>query len=445
MSRNIQAEQLLAPNTPYAESGVPVLTDLPTPLTSARSAAMIFILITLCIDIISFGVIIPVMPRLVTDFAGGDSAHGARVFGLFTTVWALMQFFSSPILGALSDRFGRRPVILLSCAGIGLDFILMAMAPNLAWLFVGRVISGITASNFSTANAYISDVTPPEKRAAAFGMVGVAFGVGFVIGPAIGGLLGAIDPRLPFWAAAALALSNAAYGYFVLPESLSLEHRSAFSWSKANPLGALKLLRSHAELMSIAIINFLSQLSQLVYPTVIVLYMGYRYGWDTRAIGMTLALVGVCSAIVQGGLTGPVVKRFGERRVLLFSLLIGIAGYLIFGLSPTGVLFLCGIPVMALAGFANPAAQSLMTQRVLPSEQGLLQGANAALIGIAGMIGPLLFSLTYAYFIDPRNVIHAPGAPFLLAAMLMTVATLIAWRAVLAKSRAGASKGPLNE
>ncbi|PTU31894.1 TCR/Tet family MFS transporter [Stenotrophobium rhamnosiphilum] len=403
-------------------------------ISAAPRAAVIFIFITVCIDIISFGIIIPVLPHLVTTFAGGDIAHGARVYGVFTTVWALMQFFSSPILGALSDRFGRRPVILLSCVGMGLDFILMAMAPNLAWLFVGRMISGITAANFSTASAYIADVTSPDKRAAAFGMLGVAFGIGFVIGPAIGGLLGSIDPHLPFWAGAVLALINAAYGYFVLPESLAPEHRSAFSWRKANPLGALKLLRVHPELMSMASINFLSQLAQSVYSTVIVLYMGYRYSWDAGQIGMTLALVGVCSAIVQGGLTGPVVRYFGERHALLFSLLIGIAGFVIFGLSSTGILFLCGIPVIALSGFANPAVQSLMTQRVLPSEQGLLQGANAALIGITGMIGPILFSETYARFIDPDNTVHLPGAPFLLAAVLMTVAAFIAWRAVRVNS-----------
>lgn len=404
------------------------MTDIPALQSAPRRAAVIFIFITVCIDAISFGIIIPVLPHLVATFAGGDSAHGVRVYGIFTTVWALMQFFASPILGALSDRFGRRPVILLSCVGIGLDFIMMALAPNLAWLFIGRIISGITASNFSTASAYIADVTPAEKRASAYGLLGVAFGVGFVIGPAIGGLLGAINPHVPFWAGAVLALVNAGYGYFVLPESLAPEHRSAFSWRKANPLGALKLLRSHTELMSMAGIIFLSQFAQVVYPTVIVLYMGYRYGWDASAIGMVLALVGVCSAIVQGGLTGPVVKYLGERRSLLFGLLIGIIGFLIFGLSSTGAMFLWGIPVIALAGFSNPAVQSLMTQRVQANEQGLLQGANAALIGIAGMIGPIVFSLTYAYFIDPHNAIHLPGAPFLLAALLMTVAAVVAWR-----------------
>lgn len=412
------------------------MTDTPASPPAARRAALIFIFITVCIDIISFGIIIPVLPRLVTDFAGGDSAHGARVFGVFTTAWALMQFFASPILGALSDRYGRRPVILLSCAGIGLDFILMAVAPSLAWLFVGRVISGITAANFSTASAYIADVTPVEKRAAAFGMLGVAFGVGFVIGPAIGGVLGDIDLRLPFWAGAVLALVNAAYGYFVLPESLPPERRSAFSWRKANPVGALKLLRSHPELKSMAVINFLGNLAQVVYPTIMVLYMGYRYGWDAHAVGLTLAFVGICAAIVQGGLTGPVVRWIGERRALLFSLLIAIGGFLIFGLSPTGTLFLCGVPVMALAGFANPAVQSLMTQRVQASEQGLLQGANAALVGIAGMIGPMMFSLVYAHFIDPQTAVHHPGAPFLLAALLMALAAAIAWRATRADEAA---------
>lgn len=408
------------------------MTDTPAPQSGARRATVIFIFITVVLDLLAFSIIIPVLPRLVTDFAGGDAAHGARVFGIFGTAWALMQFFASPILGALSDRFGRRPVILLSCLGLGLDFILMALAPNLMWLFVGRVISGITASNFSTAGAYIADVTPPEGRAKAFGLLGVAFGLGFIVGPALGGLLGSISPHLPFWVAAVLALLNAAYGYFVLPESLPPERRSSFLWSKANPLGALRLLRSHVELSALATINFLGQLAQVVYPTCMVLYMGYRFGWNAQQVGYTLALVGICSAVVQGGLVGPVIKRYGERSMLLFSLLMSVAGFLIFGLAPTGVLFLCGIPVMAMAGFANPAVQSLMTQRVQGNEQGALQGANAALVGIAGLIGPTLYSLTYAHFIDPQTALHLPGAPFLLAAALLALGALIAWRAARA-------------
>lgn len=398
------------------------------PLPAPRRAALIFIFITVALDILAFGMIIPVLPPLVVSFMGGDTASGAQMHGLFGAVWALMQFIFSPILGALSDRYGRRPVILISCFGLGLDFILMALAPTLMWLFIGRVISGITASSFSTAGAYIADVTPPEKRAAGFGMIGVAFGVGFIIGPAFGGLLGAIDPRLPFWAAAVLVLGNAAYGYFVLPESLPPERRSAFTWAKANPLGSLKLLRSHTELFGLAGVNFLSQLAHVVYPSVTVLYMGYRYNWDARAIGFALAAVGLCSAIVQGLLIGPVVKRFGERRVLLFSLMVGAAGFTLYGFAHTGALFLIGIPVMALWGFANPAVQSLMTQRVSVTEQGQLQGANAALIGIAGMIGPGLFTVTFAHFISAGAALHLPGAPFLLAAAMLAGAALLSWR-----------------
>jgi len=228
----------------------------PAPLSSpARRAAVIFIFITVVIDVLGFGIIIPVLPKLVQQFMGGDAAKGATMFGLFGTVWALMQFFFSPLLGAVSDRFGRRPVILISCFGLGLDYIVMALAPNIGWLLFGRILSGICASSFTTAGAYIADVSPPEKRAAGYGMLGAAFGVGFVLGPALGGLLGNIDPRLPFWGAAALALINASYGLLVLPESLPPEKRDVFSWKRANPLGSLKLLRSHPDLLGLASIN----------------------------------------------------------------------------------------------------------------------------------------------------------------------------------------------
>lgn len=402
-----------------------------TPELSAgrRKAALTFILITVALDILAFGIIIPVLPKLVVDFLGGDTSRGAQVYGLFGVVWALMQFVFSPILGAFSDRYGRRRVILISCLGLGLDFILMALAPTLGWLLLGRIISGITASSFSTAGAYIADITPPEKRAQSFGMMGVAFGLGFVVGPAVGGLLGAVDPRWPFWAAAALALTNTLYGFFVLPESLPPERRSPFSWRKANPLGSLRLLRSHHELFGLASISFLSQLAHVVLPSTAVLYMSYRYAWDTHQVGLTLALVGICSAIVQGGLTGRVVKRWGERPALLFSLAMGFAGFMIYGLAPSGAWFLLGIPVLALWGFANPAVMSLMTQRVAPHEQGQLQGANSALIGIAGMIGPALFTQSFAHAIARDASWHVPGAPFLLSSLLLGLAALIAWRA----------------
>lgn len=396
--------------------------DAPSPL-SPMKPAIAFIFVTVVIDVLAMGIVIPVLPRLVEAFEGGNTALAAETFGIFGTAWGLMQFLFMPVIGALSDRFGRRPVILISCLGLGLDFILMALAPNLTWLFVGRVISGITAANFGTAFAYIADVTPPEKRAAGFGMVGAAFGLGFVIGPALGGVLGQFDPRLPFWVAGALALANAAYGFFVLPESLPPDRRTAFSWRKANPIGSLTLLRSHPELAGLA------QLAHIVLPSVTVLYMGYRYGWSEMQVGLMLAGVGACSMVVQGLLVKPVVARLGERRALALGLAFGAAGFAIHGLATDGVVFLVGIPVMALWGLANPALQSLMSRRVSSAEQGQLQGANASLVATAGLFGPALFTQVFAAFIGPRAGAHLPGAPFILAAALLLVAGAIGWAA----------------
>jgi DHA1 family tetracycline resistance protein-like MFS transporter len=396
--------------------------------TKKRSAALVFIFITVVVDVLALGIVIPVLPKLVEGFLGGDTAHAAEIFGLFNTVWALMQFIFSPALGALSDRFGRRPVILISCFGLGLDYILMAMAPTLWWLFAGRVISGITAASFSTAGAYIADVTPPEKRAAGFGMIGAAWGVGFVMGPALGGLLGAMDPRLPFWVAAGLTLLNAIYGLFVLPESLAPESRKAVTWRRANPVGSLILLRSHPELLGLSSVNFIYYLAHQVLPSVFVLYASFRYGWDESAVGLTLAVIGVFTIVVQAGVVKRVVARFGERRALFIGLICGGAGYAIYGLAPTGIAFLCALPIFAFMGLFGPAAQGLMTRHVGPSEQGQLQGANSSVMGITGLIGPGLFTLTFASFIGPHSDWRAPGAPFLLAALLMALALVLAWQ-----------------
>lgn len=399
------------------------------PASAARPAALAFIFVTVVLDVLALGIVIPVLPKLVESFMGGDTASAAEVYGVFGTVWALMQFLCSPLLGALSDRYGRRPVILISCFGLGLDYIVMALAPTLAWLFLGRVISGITAANISTAFAYIADITEPEQRAGRFGMVGAAFGLGFVLGPALGGILGDVDPRLPFWVAASMGLLNAAYGLFVLPESLPPERRMKFSWKRANPVGALKLLRSHHELFGLAGTTFLLQLAHVVLPSTAVLYMGYRYGWDATAVGLTLAGVGVCAMIVQGGLVRPLVARFGERRMLAAGLACGSLGFLIYGFAPSGVWFLAGIPVMAFWGLANPSAQGLMTRRVSPSEQGALQGANASIMGIAGLLGPGLFTQSFARSIGPAATAHVPGTPFFLAALMLGAALAMGWHA----------------
>jgi DHA1 family tetracycline resistance protein-like MFS transporter len=393
-----------------------------------RRAALAFIFVTIVLDMFALGMIIPVLPHLIEDFLGGDTAGAAKVYGVFGTVWALMQFLSMPVVGALSDRFGRRRVVLLSNLGLGLDYVLMALAPNLWWLFVGRVISGMTAASVSTGMAYIADVTPPEKRATAFGKVGVAFGLGFVLGPALGGLLGSVDPRLPFWVAAALSLANAAYGFFILPESLPPERRRPFQWRRANPVGSLALLRRHPELSGLAGVVFLSNLAHVALPATFVLYAAYRYGWQERDVGLVMAGVGICSALVQGALVGPTVRRFGERRALLVGLACGAVGFLGYGLAPTGLLFLAAVPVVALWGLASPAAQGIMSRHIGATEQGALQGATGSLMGIATMIGPGLFAGIFAYSIGAGTRWHAPGAAFVLASLLLAAGALLAAR-----------------
>jgi DHA1 family tetracycline resistance protein-like MFS transporter len=402
--------------------------------SAPRRAALAFIFVTVVLDMLALGMIVPVLPKLIVQFEGGDTASAARIYGVFGTVWALMQLVSQPILGALSDRYGRRPVLLLSTFGLGLDYFLMAWAPSLAWLFVGRVISGITAATFSTASAYIADVTPPEKRAGAYGLLGAAFGIGFVLGPAFGGLLGNTNPRLPFWVAGGIGILNVLYGAFVLPESLPHERRSAFDWRRANPLGSLRLLRSHRELFGLASANFLGFIAHEVLPSVFVLYAGYRYGWNNRTMGLFLAGVGISGMIVSGWLIRVILARLGERRTLLTGLALGTAGFAVYGLAPTSALVWLGVPLQAMWGIANPASLALMTRRVPPTEQGQLQGANGSLRGVAGLIGPGLFTQTFAAAVSPRAALHLPGAPLVLAAALLAGAFGLAWRATAARA-----------
>lgn len=392
-----------------------------------RKAALSFIFVMIVLDVMAIGIIIPVLPKLVESMSGGNTARAAEIYGIFGTAWGLMQFFFSPILGALSDRYGRRPILLLSTLGLGLDYILMAVAPNLIWLFIGRLISGITAASFSTANAYIADVTPQEQRASAFGLVGAAFGIGFVLGPAIGGIAGDLDPRLPFWIAAVLSLANAAYGYFVLPESLPQDRRMSFAWARANPIGSLRLLSRQQALLGLAGVAFLYHLAHVVLPAVAVLYTSYRYGWDGKTMGLTLAAVGVASGVVQAGLIRPVIAAIGERATLLVGLLCGTAGFAIYGVATTSAGFWAGIPVMALWGLAGAASMGIMSRLVSGSEQGQLQGANSSLMAVAGLIGPLLFSYVFARAIADPAAPHLPGAPFLLASAMLLAAAGLAW------------------
>lgn len=401
-----------------------------------RRGAVAFIFVTILLDMLALGVIMPILPKLIESFVDNDTAHAARIFGLFGTAWALMQFVFSPVLGALSDRFGRRPVVLLSNFGLAADYVLMALAPSLAWLFVGRVISGITSASISTAFAYIADITPPERRAAIFGRIGAAFGAGFILGPALGGLLGDIDPRLPFWASAALSLANALYGLFVLPESLARDKRAPFRWRSANPVGALRLLRSNAVLAALSVVNFIAQVAHVVLPSTFVLYATYRYGWDSKTVGLTLAMVGIGAMVVQGLAIGPIVRALGERNALLLGLCCGAIGFVVLGAAPTGPLSWLGIPILALWGISGAASQSLMTRLVAPDQQGQLQGATASVQSVSQLVGPFLFTLTFSYFIGASAPLHLPGAPFLLAAVLMVVCVAIAVRTLAATKTA---------
>lgn len=393
-----------------------------------RRGAVAFIFVTILLDMLALGVIMPILPKLIESFVDNDTAHAARIFGLFGTAWALMQFVFSSVLGALSDRFGRRPVVLLSNFGLAADYVLMALAPSLVWLFIGRVISGITSASISTAFAYIADITPPERRAAIFGRIGAAFGAGFILGPALGGLLGDVDPRLPFWASAALSFANALYGLLVLPESLAPDKRAPFRWTSANPVGALRLLRSNAMLAALSVVNFIAQVAHVVLPSTFVLYATYRYGWDSKTVGLTLAMVGICAMVVQGLAIGPIVRALGERNTLLLGLCCGAIGFVIFGAAPTGPLFWIGIPVMSLWGISGAAMQSLMTRLVAPDQQGQLQGATASVQSVSQLVGPFLFTLTFSYFIGTSAPWQLPGAPFLLAGALMVVCVAIAMR-----------------
>jgi DHA1 family tetracycline resistance protein-like MFS transporter len=412
-----------------ANSEQPVFdaSQSPAPVTTSK-ATFIFIVVTVALDFLAFGIIAPVLPNLIIQFEGGNMARASAITGYFGFAWATMQFLFSPVLGAWSDRFGRRPVILLSCLGLGLDYIFMAMAPTLRWLFVGRIISGITTSNVSTAFAYIADVTPAEDRAKRYGMLGAAFGLGFVIGPAVGGLLGHYSLRAPFWAAAGLSLANFLYGCFVLPESLPLEKRAKSAWHMANPLGSLSLLRSHPELSGLAVVNTFYYMAHQSLPSVFVLYSEYRYGWTTRGVGIALAVVGVCAATVSGGMVGPYVKKFGERFSLLSGLVFGVIGFAGMAVAPKGWALLAAIPFIALWGVAGPAMQSLMSQRVDASSQGKLQGAINSIRALTGMAGPLIFTQIFAAAISVTAVVHLPGAPYYLAAgFLIAAIGVAAW------------------
>ena len=403
-------------------------TSMSTPPAPARTAAIFFILVTAWLDVMSMGIVIPVLPQLIEQLSGATSAAGLWN-GLFVALWAGMQFLCSPVIGSLSDRFGRRPVILVSVCGLALDYVLMALAPSLWWLAVGRILAGITSSSFTSVFAYMADVTAPEDRARGYGLIGAAFSGGFVAGPLIGGVLGEISLRAPFWAAAGLSGLAFLYGLIVLPESLPRDKRMAFSWRRANPFGALRLLRSHPELSSLATVNFLLYFAHHLFSAVFVLYAGDRYGWGAWQVGTLLALVGLMDMGVQGLLVGPVVKRLGDRTTMVVGLSFGAVGIAAMGLAPTGWLFVAAMLPNALWGLAMPTLQSLMTRRVSESEQGQLQGANNSVASIAGIASPLFFGAVYSASVGTAPILPFIGSAFLIAAAVLAGGALLGWTA----------------
>lgn len=411
---------------PVGEGEAALHLPRPSDVPKGRRAAATFIFLTVTLDMLALGMIAPVLPRLITGFMHGNAVNAAQMLGLFGTVFAAIQFLFSPVLGSLSDRFGRRPVVLLSNFGLGLDYLLMAWAPVLGWLFVGRVISGLTASSVPTAMAYMADVTPAEKRASAFGMLGAAFGMGFVLGPALGGVLGSVNPRLPFLASAVLSLLNGMYGLFVLPESLTLEHRSKFSWKRANPVGSVALLRRNKVLLGMAAVLLLGYTAQQSLMNVYVIYCDYRYHWTDRTVGLSLAFVGICSGVYGALLVKRAVGTLGERGAMSTGLIFGAVGWVMMGLSSDGRLLWMAIPVLNLMAIVWPAAQSIMSREVGPSEQGQLQGAVNSLRGMAGLVGPGLFTVIFSQSIGVGAVIHAPGMAFFVAAGILGTALVVA-------------------
>ena len=396
--------------------------------SNPRPPGVGFIFVTVALSVIGFGLLIPVLPKLVVSLQGDGVATGSYTYGWLISIYALMQFVGSPILGALSDKFGRRRIILIATAGSAADYFIMAMAPNLIWFFVARTIAGFTAGVLSTANAYIADVTAPEKRAQAFGIIGAAFGLGFAIGPVVGGLLGSVDIRLPFWVAGGCSALNWLWGYFMLPESLKPENRRPFVWKRANPIGALLALKRFPAVLALAESYFILMLSQTMLFSTWALYMDYRYAWGPKGIGISLALVGISSGIVQALLIKRIVPKLGDTRSVIIGFCISILALIGYGFATHGWMIYAIICVGAFAGIATPALQSYITKHVPPNEQGGVQGILSGLQSAAGIPGPFIATHSFGWAISPARSFHVPGIAFFEGAFLTAVALLLVAR-----------------
>lgn len=395
-------------------------------MSAKRNPAILFIFITILIDVLGIGIIIPILPKLLQELTGKGLSEASQYSGILMACYACMQFVFSPILGGISDQFGRRPVILASLFGFGLDYILLGFAPTIAWLFVGRILAGITGASFTTASAYIADISTDEDRSKNFGMIGAAFGIGFIIGPVIGGELGEIGARVPFFVAAGLTLLNWLYGYFVLPESLPVQNRRAFDWKRANPIGSLKNLGRYPVILGLVGAFFCLQLAGQTHPSTWSYFTMKEFNWTAAEVGHSLSFVGLIVAIVQGGLNRVINPKLGDRNSVIVGLLFYAAGFALFALATKGWMMYAFMIPFGLGGIAGPALQSIISKQVPANEQGELQGGLTSLQSVTTIIGPLLASNLFAYFSADNAPVFFPGAAFMMAAVLTIIAMLIA-------------------
>ena len=386
--------------------------------------AVTFVFITVFLDMVGFGLVMPVLPRLIEEVSGADLASASIWGGWLFFAYGGMQFLFGPAIGNLSDAVGRRPVLLLSVFGLAVDYLLTGFAPTMTWLFIGRIFAGICGASYTTANAFLADITKPEDRAKVFGLMGAAFGLGFVIGPAIGGLLGTFGPRVPFFVAAGLAILNFIYGWFVLPETLAPENRRPFSFARSNPIGALKVFARYRGVVPLSAVMLLYFLATAVYPAIWAFWGIAAFGWSEATIGLTLAAFGLITAIVQGGLTGPVVKWLGERNTTVFGLVTAVVALVGYGLAPSLTVVLILIVIHAPEGFVHPALTAMMSHQAPDDAQGEIQGGIASLQSIGMLLGTVLFTQVFGWFTSPDAPVHSPGAAYLLAAIILT-ATLV--------------------
>lgn len=391
-------------------------------------AALGFIFVTLLIDIIGFGIIIPVLPKLIQHLIHGNLSDASRYGGWLAFAYAFMQFICAPLLGNLSDKYGRRPVLLASLLGFSIDYTFLAFAPSIGWLFVGRLIAGITGASFTTASAYIADISTPEKRAQNFGLIGAAFGLGFIIGPVLGGILGQYSTKLPFMAAAVLALINALYGFFILPESLSMDHRRKFEWKRANPVGSLMQLKKYPAISGLVVSLILIYIAAQAVQSTWTFFTMEKFSWNEAWVGYSLGFVGIMSALVQGWLIRLTIPKLGQQKSIWIGLLFYSAGLFLFAFATKGWMMFAILVPYCLGGIAGPALQGLISQEVPPNEQGELQGGLTSLMSATTIIGPPLMTSLFAYFTSKSAPVQFAGAPFMMGGVLMLLSTILVIR-----------------